>query len=335
MGENMKKALFIMDDQLFETVYSPAVQKEIAQYVDIIGPPLTKRNCQEHVELLQEVDVIFSGWGAPVFDQAFLDKTPSLEAIFYAAGTMKKLLSEEVWSRRIKITTANQANAIPVAEFTLSEILFSLKNGWELSRQLKEKNYVNGMYQSLVGAYQSTVGIISLSQIGRKVIELLQHFDLKVLAYDPFVSAEEAERLDVELCSVEDMFKRSDVVSLHSPLLPDTKGMIKREHFQSMKQQATFINTARGAIVREEELIEVLQKRPDITAVLDVTYPEPPVEGSPLYSLPNVVLTPHIAGSAGNERARLGAFMLEEIKRYTSGEELQYEITEALYRNMA
>lgn len=332
----MKKGLFIMDEALFQKVYTPKVQKEILQYIDIIGEPLTKENYQEYPDLLKEAEVIFSGWGAPVFDESLLNRTPHLEAIFYAAGTMKKLLTDEVWKRGIKVTTANQANAIPVAEFTLSEILFSLKNGWKLSKQLKEeKSYRNGMFQPVIGSYQSTVGIISLSQIGRKVIELLQHFDLKILAYDPFATEDEASRLNIKLCSLEDIFKKSDVVSLHTPLLPNTKGMITGEHFQSMKENATFINTARGAIVREDELIEVLQERPDLMALLDVTYPEPPVEDSPLYTLPNVVLTPHIAGSSGNEIARLGAFMLEEAERYTTGKTLQYEISEQSYRNMA
>lgn len=325
-----------MDENFFEKVYTPTVQKEISQYIDIIGEPLTKENYQEYPDVLKEAEVIFSGWGAPVFDESLLDRTPHLEAIFYAAGTMKKLLTDEVWKRGIKVTTANKANAIPVAEFTLSEILFSLKNGWKLSKQLKEeKSYRNGIFHPVIGSYQSTVGIISLSQIGRKVIELLQHFDLKILAYDPFATEDEASRLNVKLCSLEDIFKKSDVVSLHTPLLPNTKGMITGEHFQSMKENATFINTARGAIVREDELIEVLQERPDLMALLDVTYPEPPVEDSPLYTLPNVVLTPHIAGSSGNEIARLGAFMLEEAERYTTGKSLQYEISEQSYRNMA
>lgn len=131
-----------MDENLFEKVYTHDIQREISQYIDIIGKPLTKYNYQEEGNLLKEAEVIFSGWGAPVFDQSFLEKTPSLEAIFYAAGTMKKLLSDEIWERDIKVTTANQANAIPVAEFTLSEILFSLKNGWQLSRRLKEEKII-------------------------------------------------------------------------------------------------------------------------------------------------------------------------------------------------
>uniref|UniRef100_UPI0024090AAC NAD(P)-dependent oxidoreductase n=1 Tax=Atopococcus tabaci TaxID=269774 RepID=UPI0024090AAC len=103
----------------------------------------------------------------------------------------------------------------------------------------------------------------------------------------------------------------------------------------SMKTNAIFINTARGAIVREEELIEVMKKRSDLTAILDVTHPEPPAEDSPLFDLDNVVVTPHIAGSAGSETERLGAFMLEEAKRYVNGKPLEYRIAKESYARMA
>src|SRR5699024_5712690 len=134
-----------------------------------------------------------------------------------------------------------------------------------------------------------------------------------------FVSAEEAEALNVELCSLEDIFQRSDIVSLHTPWLKETEGLITGAHFSAMKSNTTFINTARGAVVKEPEMIEVLQDRKDIMAILDVTYPEPPTADSPLYDLPNVVLTPHISGSAGKERERMGKYMLEECKRYLNG----------------
>lgn len=111
--------------------------------------------------------------------------------------------------------------------------------------------------------------------------------------------------------------------------------MITGEHFKLMKSYSSFINTARGAIIREEEMIEVLKERGDITAVLDVTFPEPPVKESPLYSLPNVILTPHLAGSVGQECGRMGSYMLEEFKRYLSGEELKWQVTREQFEIMA
>jgi len=118
------------------------------------------------------------------------------------------------------------------------------------------------------------------------------------------------------------------VVSLHTPWLPETVGMVTGAHLRSMKTDATFINTARGAIVREAEMIAALQERPDLTAVLDVTYPEPPEAGSPLYTLPNVILTPHIAGSMGRECQRMGRLMVDEFERYRAGEPLRWAISQ-------
>lgn len=137
------------------------------------------------------------------------------------------------------------------------------------------------------------------------------------------------------MVSLTELFATSDIVSLHSPLLPETTGMITGELIRSMKSAATFINTARGAIVRENELIDALRERTDLTAILDVTYPEPPVPESRLYDMDNIVITPHIAGSAGTEVARLGVAKLSEALKYINGEPLQYQITEEKYHHMA
>ena len=111
--------------------------------------------------------------------------------------------------------------------------------------------------------------------------------------------------------------------------------MITGAHIASMKEGATFINTARGAIVREPEMTAVLAERPDLFAILDVTDPEPPVDGSPLYTLPNVVLTPHIAGSMDGECRRMGRTMVEECRRYLAGEPLRWAIDRERARSLA
>jgi len=139
----------------------------------------------------------------------------------------------------------------------------------------------------------------------------------------------------VESVSLDQLFRESDVISLHTPSLPATKGMITGAHFAAMKPNATFINTARGAVVRETEMIEVLTHRPDLQAVLDVTDPEPPKPESPLYTLPNVVLTPHIAGSQNNECRRMGHYMVEELGRYLAGQPLKWQINQELAAKLA
>lgn len=320
------KALYLLDERSLPLIYGPDEQRAIAELVDFIGPPQTRQSIQRNLSLLADVEVLLSGWHAPVMDKAFLDAAPKLRAVFYGAGSTRYFTTEAFWERGIVLTSAAAANAIPAAEYTQSVIVLSLKHFWQLSAQTKNGGGWDPT-RAMPGCYGSTVGLISLGMVARKTLELLRPFELRRLVSCPFLTDEEARRLGVERCGLEELFRRSDVVSLHTPDLPETRGMIRGEHFAMMKPGATFINTARGAIVRETEMIEVLRKRPDLTAVLDVTDPEPPALDSPLRSLPNVVLTPHIAGSMGAEIKRLGRCMVEELQRYVAGKPLRWQIT--------
>jgi phosphoglycerate dehydrogenase-like enzyme len=163
----------------------------------------------------------------------------------------------------------------------------------------------------------------------------MEPYEVNRLVYSTSLSDDAAKKMNVEKRTLDEIFAGSDVVSLHTPDLPSTKGMITGRHLEMMKPGATFINTARGAVVNEKEMIEVLRKRTDLTAVLDVCDPEPPGLDSPLTQLPNVVLTPHIAGSAGPECQRLGYYMLQEFQRYLAGEPLKFQITKEAAARMA
>lgn len=331
----MVKGIYVMNQAPFELVYPETVRKEMEQLADIYRPPMTNKQLQQDLSVLSEVEVIFSGWGGPKLDQSLLQAAPNLKAFFYAAGSLKEIVTEAAWDREIVITNAVHANAVPVAEFTLSQILFCLKRGWAFTRSIRKTKQFPQKPFDLPGAFGSTVGIVSFSTVGRLVCELLKPFDVKVIGYDPYIDEEEAEKLGVELCSLDDVFRKSDVVSLHTPLLEETKGMIGKEHFSQMPPNSSFINTSRGAIVREKEMIEVLQERSDVTAVLDVTFPEPPSQDSPLYYLENFVLTPHLAGSEGEECGRMGYYMLEELKRYLLGLPLQSQVKKEQFNILA
>lgn len=141
--------------------------------------------------------------------------------------------------------------------------------------------------------------------------------------------------LGVEKCSLETIFAECQVVSDHLADNEQTKGILCAPLFEKMLPYATFLNTGRGAQVVELELVEVLKKRPDLTAVLDVTFPEPPESDSELYTLPNCILTPHIAGSSGNEVQRMGEYMKEEYKKFIQNEPCKYEVTLEMLKTMA
>jgi phosphoglycerate dehydrogenase-like enzyme len=304
-------------------IYRPEVQAEIARLTQVLSPVLSPAEALKRPELLGQMDILFSGWGGPKLDQQLLDLAPNLKALFYGAGAVGYMTTEEFWKKHIVVTTANSVNAVPVAEYSLALILLGLKRAWQQAYAVKKQRAFIHPQLPVAGTYKSTVGLIALSTIGRLVRQKLAAFDVNVIAYDPTADAATAKALDVELVSLAEVFSRADVVSLHAPQIPQTEGLITGALLASMKSGATFINTARGAIVRETEMIEVLRARPDdLTAALDVTDPEPPLPTNPLFDLPNVFLTPHIAGSLDAECGRMGQWMLEELNRYLSGKPL-------------
>jgi len=319
----MLKGLFILDN--VDLIYGSSYEK-IKQYVDIYAEPQTRFTIKENLHLLKEADVIFSGWGCPLLDEEFLAAAPNLKAIFYGAGTIKGFVTDAFWEKNIQITSAYAANAEPVVEYALSQILFSLKRGWHYVLNTKKERAFTSK-RDVPGGFRSTVGIVSLGMVGSKVCEKLKQFDMNVIAYDPYVSEEAAAKLGVKLCSLEEVFEAADVVSIHTPWLKETEGLITGDLISSMKTNATLINTSRGAVINEPEMIEVLKQRQDLFAVLDVTYPEPPVAHSPLFTLENVILTPHIAGSMSEECHRMGEYMVAELKRYVNNEPLVWGIT--------
>jgi phosphoglycerate dehydrogenase-like enzyme len=312
---------FCLDPAQFETIYGEGLRNEIASLVEITSPVWSAAEISERPELLRDVDVIFSGWGAPLFSTEVLAQAPRLRVVFYGAGSVKYLVTDAFWERAIQVTSAYAMNAVPVVEYSLAMILLGLRTTWQQAwRTRVEKTFTR---LPMAGAYGSTVGLVSLGMIGKMMVDRLKSFDVKILAYDPYVPTYP----DVEMVTLERLFAESDVVSVHTPWLKETEGLITGAMVESMKPYTTFINTSRGAVVCEDELCAVLARRTDLAAVLDVTHPEPPETGSPLYSLPNVILTPHIAGSVNGECRRMGRLMVEELKRYLNGEPLRYGLT--------
>jgi phosphoglycerate dehydrogenase-like enzyme len=247
--------------------------------------------------------------------------------LFYGAGAVEGFVTDEVWSRDVRIANANVANGVSVAEYTVAQIVLCLKQAWRHASAVRDARAFAPARMRVAGAYGSTVGIVSLGAIGRMVAERLRGFDVRVIAHDPFTTPEQARALNVTLAPLDEVFARADVITCHTPWLPETEGLLGGAQFRAMKPGASFINTARGAVVNEPELIAVLRERPDLFAVLDVTWPEPPAPDSPLYTLPNVMLTPHIAGSMNDECRRMGRAMVDELDRWQRGQPLRYQVS--------
>ncbi len=155
----MFKGIFVLSTSAFSSIYGH-FQEEIRRLVQIDAPPQTPDMIKQHPEVLRDVDLLLTGWGGPRLDEAFLQAMPNLKAVFYGGGTVHPIVTPEFWEKNIPITSAAAANAVPVAEYTLSQILFCLKGGWQSALNFKQ----HGKYpprQLYPGNYGSTVGLIS------------------------------------------------------------------------------------------------------------------------------------------------------------------------------
>ena len=299
----------------------------------------TKEDVLNDPAKFADVEFVFSTWGMPEFtEEEIKTYLPKLKCVFYGAGSVQKF-ARPFLNCGVKVFSAWAANAIPVAEFTVAQIILANKGYFRSTHvyhATQDKKAAAAAVKSCNGNYGETVGLIGAGgMIGRLVIDMLKAYNLKIAVCSTSLTDEKAKALGVENCNLEELFKRSFVVSNHLANNEHTKGMLHYDLFRHMRENAVFINTGRGAQVVEDDLVRILQERPDLTALLDVTFPEPPVAGHPFYTLPNCLLTPHIAGSAGDEVARMGLYMLRECEAYLSGAATQYEVTEKMLETMA
>ncbi|MER5728200.1 hydroxyacid dehydrogenase [Streptomyces sp. NPDC002138] len=276
---------------------------------------------------LGETEVLLTGWGCPPLDAAALARMPRLRAVVHAAGSVKHHVTEACWERGLLVSSAAAANAVPVAEYTLAAILFANKRVLEsahLYRATRGHIDLLNRYPA-IGNYRRTVGLVGASLIGRRVLELLRPFDLRVLVHDPYADPAELEAMGAEAAALDELLSRSDVVSLHAPALPQTHHLLDAPRLALMRDGATLVNTARGSLVDTAALTEELVAG-RLHAVLDHTEPEVLPGTSPLFNLPNVLLTPHVAGSLGGELDRLAATAVEELERYALGLGFRYAV---------
>jgi phosphoglycerate dehydrogenase-like enzyme len=327
-------ALLIGMPNYLPKAYPEALRAEIGKKVRLLPESVSGSEWKNHIAALAEADVLFATWGMPKLDEEFLAAAPRLKAVFYAAGSVKCFATPESYKRGILISSAWQANAIPVAEYSHATILLGLTGFWS-SQRLARAGKFSHQHSPVAGAFHSNVGLVSLGAIGRLVAGHLAKHEINILAYDPYATPAAAASLGVTLVSLEELFAKSHVVSIHTPWLPETEKMINAPLLRSMPEAATLINTSRGAVIDEADLCEVLAERQDITAILDVTHPEPPLPDSPLRTLENVVLTPHIAGSIGGEIARMGYWMNDELDLYLAGKPLRHGVSEDMLARMA
>lgn len=316
-------AVVLCETDRHERVFTPQMFQELATRFELVSPVLDREGLLAKVAELNKVEVVWTTWNAPKLSVEDLAHFPHLRLVLSATGTVKSF-ARPFLERGVRVCSAKAANAVPVAEFCVGHILLAGKEAFRNAREYSPNFPKPGKG---IGNYGTRVGFIGGGEIARTAIRMLRPFDFTTAVVDPFVSPDVIASLGCEALSLEQCFATCHVVSSHLPNLPNTRGLITGDLLSRLPKNATFINSARGAQVCEDELVEVWQQRPDLTAILDVTHPTPPDRESKLWTLPNVVLTSHIAGSHGAETNRMLSYLLNSYDRFCDTAELAGEVT--------
>ena len=279
-------------------------------------------------------DVAVTSWGTPALTAELLDCAPDLKLVIHAAGSVKPISTDALWDRGIRVISSAKPLGEGVAETALGFTISASKNYYNLNANIHAGGYREG-YENIRELYELTIGVIGTGWAGRHYIELLQMFGVDVIAYDPFVDAETLAKLGAKKVELNEVLTQSDIISIHAPSIPSTHHMINAETLGMMKKDAILINTARGSIVDEAALYEHMKNGGLKYACLDVYDPEPIHADNPLRTLPNVIMTPHLAGLAANGKRKLGAHTLYIARKYANGEPLECEVTKEMLATIA
>lgn len=321
----------------YQRMFSQGAFDELDTFAEVVHHPGQEPASKEElIVLLGQADACITSWGVAPLDADVMAAAPQLQAMAHMGSSVKRFVSDAFWERGMHLTSAGITLARDVAETTLGLMIVGQKRIWPLGQHVRDGGWRDSpdwdkWYSREL--FRKEVGIIGASNVGRYVIELLKPFDPTILLYDPFVSEEEAAELGTIKLELDELLRRADVVSLHAPANEQTYQMLNADGLALMKDDALLINTGRGTLIDEEALISELSTG-RFFAFLDVTDPEPPLADSPLRTLDNVVVTPHIAGCIENCN-RMGELAVEELRRFFAGEEAIYQITPEMFARIS
>jgi phosphoglycerate dehydrogenase-like enzyme len=318
-------ALLAMDPVHVPGLFPPSVRARLER---VLRLPRTAAPLPAGADGVRAADaeVLITGWGCAPLEASVLDRMPRLRAVLHAAGSVKGHLTDACWERGLLVSSAAAANAVPVAQFALGAVLLAGKDALGMRARYARRHVLPGPGETArLGSHRCRVGVIGASRTGRALLGLLRGFPFETAVHDPFLSGREAEGLGAVALPLEELAATSRVLSVHAPDLPATRHLVDARLLALMPDGATLVNTARGALVDTAALTaELVTGR--ISAVLDVTDPEPLPPSSPLFTLPNVLLTPHLAGALGSELELLGAAVAEEAERFAAGLPLRHRV---------
>jgi phosphoglycerate dehydrogenase-like enzyme len=335
----MKPKIMVLVQEKFKNdLLPPTILDHLHSFAEceiVIDP--YKLSDEEFAGRFQGVDGLLTTWEIRKIEPRMLQKAERLKIISHAGGMVRFFLPEEVYTLRPDIIICNASNVMaqPVAEYALTASLACLRHLWYFRHWVSSGNnwelYERDNNLSLL---KKKVGVVGLGQIAREFIELARSFKVTFHVFSTHLKEEDARRQGLEKSTLDEIFSICDVIVLSAANTPENRHLINRRLLRKMKPGAVFVNISRGAIVDEQALIEELETG-RIMAALDVTDPEPPPAENKLRQLPNVLLTPHIAGPTPEQRIWMPEEAVNNLEAFFSGKPVRGIIDHQRYKYMA
>ena len=323
----MKIVVTIPQGEVMDTFLSADTRKRLESLGTVIYNESTAQYTPDQVrELLRDAQVVVTGWGTPKLTGELLADNDSLRLIVHTGGSVADLVDEGTYAKGIRVLCGNDMFAESVAEGTIGYMLSALRRIPDDVFTLRNGGWKNGVVTR--GLLGKQIGILGVGAIARHLMRMLQPFHCSFLVWDAnyTVDPEYLASVNAKQVSLEEVLSSCSIISLHASLTPKSRGMLGRREFEMMQPGTVFINSARGAIIRQQEMAEVLRDRPELFAVLDVFEVEPLPADDLLRTLDNVYLIPHRGGPTVDYREQIGAAVVEDIANWINGKELAHEI---------
>ena len=326
MAQN-RKILYLPPAGLSENILSPQAVAILESLGTVFWNELGRNyTSDELLEMLPGAAAVITSWGSPQITEEHVAAADALQIVGHAAGSVKTRLAPTGHERGIVLLSAADVIAESVAEYTLWAMLSGQRNLLRYERVMKqERGWKTADEHFGHSLYAKNIGIVSASMVGRRVIGLLKPFGCDVMVYDPYLSDEDAHLLDVRPVTLEELFAAADIISVHAPITPETRRMITRAHFESIRDGALFVHTARTWVLDQDALTAELQKN-RFNAFIDVFEPEPLPADHPLRDLDNVFLSPHVSGHTSESRLRLVEEIARDIQRFFNDQPLRLAV---------
>ena len=322
-----RKILYLPPAHLSQDILSPEAASILENLGTVIWNELDRNyTSDELLEMLPGAAVVITSRGSPPITEEHVAAADALQIVGHAAGSVKTRLAPAGHERGIVLLSAADVIAESVAEYTLWAMLSGQRNLFPYEKSMKvERGWKPAHNWPGHSLYAKKVGLVSASMVGRRAINLLKPFGCDVMVYDPYLSQEDARLLDVRPVALAELFASADIISVHAPITPETRHMITRAHFESIRDGALFVHTARTWVLDQDALLAELQKN-RFNAYIDVFEPEPLPADHPIRDLDNVFLSPHVSGHTVENRLRLVEEIARDIERFFNNQPLRLAV---------